>query len=146
MCSGKRAQELSDSHNQFDQQLLTTGKQARVGYLLLAYASLVMGIAGILLPLLPATPFLLMAVWAASRGSQRVHDWIFDQPRLARLINEWRDQGAIPCSAKWLASMMMIASFATLIWSGMSVLVLFGMGVFFSAIGGFLWTRPNPLR
>jgi uncharacterized membrane protein YbaN (DUF454 family) len=120
--------------------------QVRYVYLVIAYAALAVGIAGVFLPLLPATPFLLIAVWAGSRGSQRVHDWIFEQPRFARLINDWREQGAVPLGAKWLASIMMIASYLTLIWSGASWLLLLGMAIFFSCIGGFLWTRPNPVH
>jgi uncharacterized membrane protein YbaN (DUF454 family) len=69
-----------------------------------------LGIAGVFLPLLPTTPFLLVAVWAAPKGSQRVHDWIYDQPQFARLINDWHQQGAVPISAKWLATTMMVAS------------------------------------
>ena len=127
------------------QESIPVGK-LRPGYLVLAYVALAVGIAGIILPLLPATPFLLIAVWAGSRGSQRVHDWIFEQPRFARLINDWREQGAIPLNAKWLATAMMITSFLTLIWSGANAWLLLGMGIFFGCVGGFLWTRPNPVH
>jgi len=127
------------------QESIPVGK-LRPGYLVLAYVALAVGIAGIILPLLPATPFLLIAVWAGSRGSPRVHDWIFEQPRFARLVNDWHEQGAVPLNAKWLATAMMIASFLTLIWSGANAWLLLGMGVFFGCVGGFLWTRPNPVH
>jgi uncharacterized membrane protein YbaN (DUF454 family) len=136
-------QAMSDRQNQLVQQQIVPGKRARAGYVVLAYCALLMGIVGVFLPLLPATPFLLVAVWAGSRGSQRVHDWIFEQPHFARLINDWREQGAIPRGAKWLATIMMIVSFLTLIWSGVHLSVLLVMGAFFSAVGGFLWTRPS---
>ena len=74
--------------------------RTRWGYLLLAYVATGFGIAGVFLPLLPATPFLLVAVWAASKGSQRVHDWIYAQPMFARLLNDWHEQGAEPLGAK----------------------------------------------
>jgi len=45
-----------------------------------------------------------------------------------------------------LATIMMIVSFLTLTWGGANWLLLLGMAIFFSCIGGFLWTRPNPLR
>jgi uncharacterized membrane protein YbaN (DUF454 family) len=127
------------------QESIPVGK-LRPGYLVLAYVALAVGIAGIILPLLPATPFLLIAVWAGSRCSPRVHDWIFEQPRCARLVNDWREQGAVPLNAKWLATAMMIASFSTLIWGGANAWLLLGMGIFFGCVGGFLWTRPNPVR
>ena len=137
---------MCDGEKQLDQRESTPAVHTRLGYLLIAYAALAIGIAGVFLPLLPATPFLLIAVWAGSRGSQRVHDWIFEQPRFARLINDWHEQGAVPLSAKWLATIMMMVSLLTLTWGGASWLLLLGMAIFFSCIGGFLWTRPNPLR
>lgn len=120
------------------------GRHARLGYLLLAYTATAFGIAGVFLPLLPATPFLLVAVWAAPRGSQRVHDWIYDQPRFARLINDWHEQGAVPPSAKWLATVMMIFSWSFLVWREYHWGLVLGMSLFFICIGIFLWTRPNP--
>ncbi len=120
------------------------GRHARFGYLLLAYTATAFGIAGVFLPLLPATPFLLVAVWAASKGSQRVHDWIYDQPRFARILNDWHDQGAVPLSAKWLATAMMLLSWSFLFWREYHWGLLLGMSLFFMCIGSFLWTRPNP--
>jgi len=120
------------------------GPQVRLGYLLLAYTATALGIAGVFLPLLPATPFLLVAVWAASRGSQRVHDWIYDQPQFARLLNDWHQQGAVPPGAKWLATAMMFTSWAFLVWREYHWGLLLGMSLFFTCVGIFLWTRPNP--
>lgn len=121
-------------------------KRLRMAYLVLAYVATVLGIAGIFLPLLPTTPFLLVAVWAASRGSQRLHDWIYGQPRFAKLLNDWHQQGAVPTSAKLLATAMMIASLSFLAWSGYHWGFLLAMGLMFLLLGTFLWTRPNPLR
>ncbi|MCP4334879.1 MAG: DUF454 domain-containing protein [Gammaproteobacteria bacterium] len=137
---------MSENKNQINQADRVPGRHSRFAYLVLAYVAVAIGIAGVFLPLLPATPFLLIAVWAGSRGSQRVHDWIFEQPQFARLINDWREQGAVPLSAKWAATVMMIASYSTLIWSQAYWLLLLGMGIFFIGIGSFLWTRPNPSR
>jgi len=120
------------------------GRHARLGYLVLAYAATALGIAGVFLPLLPTTPFLLVAVWAAPRGSQRVHDWIYDQPRFARLLDDWQQQGAVPRGAKWLATAMMMASWSFLLWREYHWGVVLGMSLFFIGVGLFLWTRPTP--
>ena len=121
------------------------GPRARLAYLVLAYSATALGVAGVFLPLLPATPFLLVAVWAAPKGSQRVHDWIYDQPRFARLLDDWHDQGAVPIGAKWLATAMMLASWSFLVWREYHWGLILGMSLFFCAVGIFLWTRPNPV-
>ncbi len=133
-----------DQRNQPDQDSQMATGRTRVFYLLLAYLATAIGIAGAILPLLPATPFLLIAVWAASRGSQRVHDWIYDQPQYARLLNDWHEQGAVPVSAKLLATLMMIFSWSYLVFFEYHWGLLLGMSLLFLCIGTFLWTRPNP--
>jgi uncharacterized membrane protein YbaN (DUF454 family) len=117
----------------------------RPGFLVLAYVATAFGIAGVFLPLLPATPFLLVAVWSASRGSPRVHDWIYRQPQFARILNDWHEQGAVPLSAKYVASAMMTFSWLFLLLTGYGWAALLGMSGFFVCVGTFLWTRPNPV-
>ena len=116
----------------------------QVVYITIALVCLVIAAFGAVLPLLPATPFLLIAAWAASRGSRRIHDWIFAQPALAKIINDWREQGAIPLYAKWMATIMMSGSISLLVWREAHWGVVLGMLVICSATAIFLWTRPNP--
>lgn len=135
---------MSNNEKQPSNTYPMPGKSAQLGYLLLAYTATGLGIAGVFLPLLPTTPFLLVAVWAASRGSERIHHWIYAQPRFARLINDWHEQGAVPLSAKWLATVMMVGSWVTLIAIDSHWIVILLLSIFFLCIGGFLWSRPNP--
>ena len=123
---------------------VSPARHARLGYLVLAYGATAVGIAGVFLPLLPTTPFLLVAVWAAMRGSPRVHDWIYAQPRFARLLDDWHRERAVPRNAKWLATAMMIASWSFLAWRDHHWGLLLAVALFFACVGGFLWTRPDP--
>ncbi len=118
--------------------------ETRIGYLVVAYVATGLGVLGVFIPLLPTTPFLLVAVWAGSKGSQRVHDWIYAQPRFARLLNDWHDQGAVPLSAKLLASAMMLASWTFLIYFEYHWGVVLFSTLLFIGLSIFLWTRPNP--
>ena len=135
---------MSESSQANAEQHPMPGRRARVFYLVLAYSATAFGVAGVFLPLLPATPFLLVAVWAAPKGSQRVHDWIYAQPRFARLLDDWHQQGAVPPGAKWLATAMMVFSWSFLVWREYHWGLILGMSLFFLAVGIFLWTRPNP--
>ena len=127
---------------QLDQSV--PASETRIGYLVVAYVATGLGVLGVFLPLLPTTPFLLVAVWAGSKGSQRVHDWIYPQPRFARLLNDWHEQGAVPLGAKLLACSMMLASWSFLIYFEYHWGVVLFSTLLFIGLSIFLWTRPNP--
>ena len=68
--------------------------------IILGSLSLGLGIAGIFLPLLPTTPFLLLTAALYFRGSPRLYDWLLRQKRLGPYIRNFREHKAIPLHAK----------------------------------------------
>ena len=73
--------------------------------------ALTLGLIGIFLPLLPTTPFVLLAAFCFTRGSPRCEAWLLDHPRLGPVVRDWRATRAIPWGAKLLAwSMMAVGS------------------------------------
>ncbi|WP_245742517.1 YbaN family protein [Marinobacter segnicrescens] len=115
----------------------------KTGYRLLAYISLGLGVAGIVLPLLPTTPFVLLAAWSASRGSPAFESWLHGHRRFGPLIRDWRERQAVPLSAKWLAASLLATSWGFIWWWQAQPLVLAITGVFFSGLVIFLFTRPT---
>lgn len=82
----------------------------RVLWLSAGALALVLGVMGIFLPLLPTTPFVLLAAFCFSRGSERWEAWLLGHPRLGPLVRDWRRHHAIPLRAKQLATLMMALS------------------------------------
>jgi len=82
--------------------------------LLIAFGGLcvALGFVGIVVPGLPTVPFLLLALWAFSKSSQRFHDWLYTHPRLGPPLRDWREHGVIPTRTKWLAVSVMAVSLA----------------------------------
>jgi len=102
--------------------------------------------AGVFLPLLPTTPFLLVAAWAAAKSSPRLHRWLYSHPRFGPVLCAWRDEGAVPTRAKLLATITMLVSWIILWLLGSPVRVLIFLALMFSAVLLFLWSRPRPQR
>ena len=69
-------------------------------YILLGTLSLVLGIIGIFLPLLPTTPFLLLTATLYTRSSPRLYNWLLRQKHLGNYIRNFRENRAIPLKAK----------------------------------------------
>jgi uncharacterized membrane protein YbaN (DUF454 family) len=77
---------------------------------------LLTGLVGLLLPLLPTTPFVLLAAYCFSQGSTRYEQWLLAHPRFGPMVRDWRGQHAVPLRAKQLAWVMMAASSALAVW------------------------------
>ena len=76
-----------------------------VRYLLLAigHVFLVVGVIGIFVPILPTTPFLLLAAWCYSLGSAAFEDWLLNHKYLGPPIVAWRTHRVVRPGAKILA-------------------------------------------
>ncbi len=63
----------------------------RVLLLTLGWVSIVLGVIGIFLPVLPTTPFILLAAWCFSRSSQRFHHWLRHHKHFGLIVRTWED-------------------------------------------------------
>jgi hypothetical protein len=77
-------------------------------YLGLGFASVALGVLGIVLPLLPTVPFMLLAAFFFARSSPRLETWIVEHPRFGPHVRAWRERGAISPAGKRAA----LAAFA----------------------------------
>lgn len=84
-------------------------------YFLLGWIFFGIGLAGAVLPGLPTTPFMLLALWAFSRSSQRFHRWLYSHKVFGPPLQQWHTDRVIPLKAKVFAIVMMVASLAWLV-------------------------------
>ena len=72
----------------------------RIFLILCGCLAVVLGILGIFLPLLPTTPFLLLAAACFFRSSPRLYNWLISHKRMGPYIRNFREHRAIPLKAK----------------------------------------------
>lgn len=77
------------------------------------WISIVAGVIGIFLPLMPTVPLLLLAAACFARSSERFHSWLVDHNHLGPLIRDYLDSGAIPLKVRRIAIGMIWVSFPT---------------------------------
>ena len=85
-------------------------------FLLLGTIFFVLGLIGVVLPVLPTTPFILLAAACWARGSKRFYIWLINHKYFGKLVRDWEKNRAVPRYAKWLACTMMGLSCAMLFY------------------------------
>lgn len=82
----------------------------RYALLTLGWLSVVLGVVGIFLPVLPTTPFLLLAAACFARSSERFYNWLVNHPKLGPWIRDYLDGNGIPLKGKVYAIGLMWVS------------------------------------
>lgn len=103
-----------------------------------------LGFVGAFLPVLPTTPFLILAATCFTRSSRRLESWLLDHPRFGQMLRDWRERGVIPRKAKMMSLAGTTIGFI-LFWFGshpgpllatvVAALILFGLA--------YVFTRPS---
>lgn len=116
----------------------------RAAWFALGVVSLGLGALGVVLPLLPTTPFVLLAAYAFARSSRRWHEWLMNHRLFGPMIRNWQAHGAISRRAK-ISAMVALAVVVCisvvlrvpLPWLGVQLVAL-------AAVAAFILSRPLP--
>ncbi len=116
----------------------------RLAWLTIGFFSLALGGAGVLLPLLPTTPFVLVAAFAFAKSSNRLHRWLIEHNVFGPLIENWRRDGAISRPTKIVSVLSMVAIFIVSLLLSVPTHVIVIQAVVLGACAVFVLTRPLP--
>lgn len=103
----------------------------KILYIVLGTITLVLGIIGIFLPLLPTTPFLLLSAALYFRSSSRLYEWLLSHKYLGPYIRNFREHKAIPLRAKvvsvslvWITLLYCSLAVVSQLWLKISLILL----------------------
>lgn len=109
----------------------------------IAIIALLLGIIGLLLPIMPTVPFLLVAAWAGGKGWPVLEQKLLSHPTYGPQIIAWRKYGVVKRRPKVIASVMMAGSSVMLAWSPAPLAVkLIVIGIM-ATVAVWLWLRPE---
>jgi uncharacterized membrane protein YbaN (DUF454 family) len=117
---------------------------SRLPYLALGGVALGLGLVGAVVPLLPTTVFLLVAVWAFARSCPYLERALLDHPRLGPPIRDWRAHRCLSRRAKRLAVVAILGSFGLSAYAlDGAVLPLAALAIVLAGVAVFLLTRAD---
>ena len=112
--------------------------------ILLGWLALVVGLIGIFVPLLPTTPFVLLAAFFFSKGSERLHRWLLQHPHFGRYVRDWEREQVIPPVGKYASTLLMVPSVGFVVLTrDLPVALSGGMVAAVVAVLWFIWSRPS---
>lgn len=85
-------------------------------YLVSGWSCLGIGAAGVILPILPTTPFVLLAAGCFSRSSPRFHRWLLNSSLFGKMIQNWQNEGYVEPHTKKRALCVVAITFTLSIW------------------------------
>jgi len=110
----------------------------RVVYFSLGWVFFILGLIGVLLPVMPTTPFMLLALWGFARSSDKFHNWLYTHRFFGPPLQQWNEHRVIPLIAKVMSVSFMSISFVMMMffsplvmWLKLSVAALMLYGAWF---------------
>ncbi|OCK55445.1 YbaN family protein [Bradyrhizobium sp. LMTR 3] len=115
----------------------------RIIYFSLGWVMVALGVIGLVMPLMPGTVFLIVAVACFARSSPRFEAWLLDHPTFGKPLRDWRAAGAIPRTAKAMACVGMTIGFLVFWYSvDPSLPLAVGVAIMFLACAAYVVSRP----
>jgi len=115
----------------------------RMAWKALGLFAMALGAIGAVLPILPTTPFVILAAFAFGKGSPRMARWLENNRVFGPLIADWRRSGAIAPRAKALALTIMAAVFVFSLVMSVRPVILLVQAVLMGGAALFILTRPG---
>ncbi|WP_283785787.1 YbaN family protein [Bermanella sp. WJH001] len=110
----------------------------------IGWISVFLGVLGIFLPLLPTTPFLLLAAACFVRSSPRFYQWLVEHPKLGKYILHYLNGEGLPKKAKiytimtiWLTMGISAWLVVPIIWGKLALLLIGG------CVSIYIWRLPT---
>jgi len=113
-------------------------------FIFCGWVSLLLGVIGIFLPILPTTPFVLLAAYCFSRGSDRLHRWLLGQKTLGPIIQDWEHSHVIRLRAKWTATILLTLMMSyPIIFKAIPIYLKGVMALVGVSVLTFIWSCPS---
>ena len=117
--------------------------RTRYFWLIIGWVCVAVGVAGLILPLLPGVPILLIALWAFSKSSERFHDWLYTHEVYGPPLRAWHRHRVISPRAKIAASGGMALAVTILVATGASMVLIVVVACVMATCAAYVISHPS---
>jgi uncharacterized membrane protein YbaN (DUF454 family) len=98
---------------------------------------------GAIVPGIPTTVFLVLALWCFSKSSEKLRNWIWEHPIFGAYVQDWTEKRIYPTKAKWIMLTCCSASYAWLIYIALKPIALISIALFMLFWLVWAWRYPG---
>jgi len=98
---------------------------------------------GAIVPGIPTTTFLVLALWCFAKSSPQLHAWLYNHPKFGKYIQNWTEKRIYPTRAKYIMLGCCALSYAWLLYIQLSMAGLISVGAFMLFWLVWAWRYPG---
>ncbi len=122
------------------------GAVLRAFWVCVGAVSLALGAVGVILPLLPTTPFVLLAAFAFARSAPRLRAWLAGNRIFGPIITDWEAHGVIAPRYKVMACTVMAAVLLAGVLGGLAWRLIAIQAICMGGAAVYVLSRPSGAR
>ena len=111
----------------------------------LGFLSLGMAYVGVITPGIPYSPFVVFAAYCFSKGSERMHRWIYNHKIFGPFLTNWNTKRVFPTKMKYFMLIMMSSSLIIMFFTGVPTRGIIYTAVFMAVVAIWAWRFPGSI-
>jgi uncharacterized membrane protein YbaN (DUF454 family) len=113
---------------------------------ILGFLSLGMAYIGVITPGVPYSIFVVFAAYCFSKGSERMHRWIYNHKIFGPFLTNWGEKRVFPQKMRYLMLGMMTLSLCIMFFTGVKLVGVLSTAVFMALVAIWAWRFPNSVE
>jgi uncharacterized membrane protein YbaN (DUF454 family) len=113
---------------------------------ILGFLSLGMAYIGVITPGIPYSPFIVFAAYCFSKGSERMHRWIYNHKIFGPFLTNWNTKRVFPTKMKFFMLGMMSLSLILMFAGGVKLIGIISTAVFMALVAIWAWRFPGSVE
>jgi uncharacterized membrane protein YbaN (DUF454 family) len=109
----------------------------------LGFLSLGMAYIGVVTPGIPYSPFVVFAAYCFSKGSERMHRWLYNHKLFGPFLTNWNTKRVFPQKMKYFMLAMMSTSLVIMFFTGVKPIGIISTACFMALVAIWAWRYPS---